>query len=275
MFLKTSLVGVFSLLLVSTVWAASLPRESAVPVGVVIIALGQQQQPKPRVSFQQKPVMVITANGQWQAVLGIPLDASPGSHRVEVSRGAELSTALFEVTDKHYPTQYITIKDSRKVNPDPYDMERINRETAQIDAALQYWTDKEEVPLDFVWPIAGKVSGLFGRRRVFNGEPRKPHSGMDIAAPTGTNIIAPAEGVIRATGNYFFNGNTVFIDHGQGLVTMYCHLSRIDVEPGQLIQQGEVIGAVGATGRVTGPHLHFGVSLNDERVEPRLFFPPR
>lgn len=253
--------------------AVALPQESAVPGGVVILPLAPASTDRPVVSFQEKPVLVVAENGLWQAVLGVPLDLKPGTHQLDVDKQGQQSSLIFNIEDKQYPTQHITIKDKSKVNPSQYDMERINRETARIDAALQHWTDSEQVPFDFIWPVKGKVSGLFGRRRVFNGEPRKPHSGMDIAAATGTEIQAPAAGIIRGTGDYFFNGNTVFIDHGQGLVTMFCHLSRIDVKDDQPVEQGEVIGLVGATGRVTGPHLHFGVSLNDERVEPRLFFP--
>ncbi len=253
--------------------AVALPQESAVPGGVVILPLAPAATTRPEVRFENKPVLVAAENGLWQAVIGVPLEAKPGTHEISVSQNGKDKTLLFTIEDKQYPTQHITIKDKRKVNPNQYDMERINRESARIDAALQHWTENNEVPFNFIWPLKGEVSGLFGRRRVFNGEPRKPHSGMDIAAATGTPIQAPAAGIIRATGDYFFNGNTVFIDHGQGLVTMFCHLSRIDVKDGQQVKQGEVIGVVGATGRVTGPHLHFGVSLNDERVEPRLFFP--
>lgn len=275
MWLKSKRLLVVLLLFASPLVFAQLPQHSAVPGGVVIIPLAAQSVTKPEVTFQSRPVMVVAAKGQWQAIVGVPLDLKPGTHKLLVRHDAEKSTALFEVQDKQYPTQHITITDKRKVNPNQYDMKRINSETARIDAALQHWTDKDTIPFNFIWPVKGRVSGLFGRRRVFNGESRKPHSGMDIAAAKGTLIQAPAEGIVRGTGDYFFNGNTVFIDHGQGLITLFCHLNRIDVSDGQKVQQGDVIGTVGATGRVTGPHLHLGVSLNDERVEPRLFFPPQ
>ncbi|EGL53664.1 membrane protein-like metalloendopeptidase [Methylophaga aminisulfidivorans MP] len=262
------------LLLICSDVLAKLPEQSAVPGGVMILSVGNSQQTKPDVYFEDKPVMVVKADGLWHAVVGIPLSAKAGTLRIVVKRGEERSTQLFSIKDKQYPTQYITVKDERKVNPNSLDMKRINQESSRIHQALTAWTETNNEPVNFVWPIKGRVSGLFGRRRVFNGEPRNPHRGMDIAAKTGTPIHAPAAGIVRGTGNYFFNGNTVFIDHGQGLITMFCHLSRINVKDGETVKQGDIIGAVGATGRVTGPHLHLGVSLNDERVEPRLFFPP-
>ncbi|RKZ81345.1 MAG: M23 family peptidase [Gammaproteobacteria bacterium] len=263
------------LLMTVAVSATTLPQQSAVPGGVVIVELVVPDDIKPVVSYNKRQVMVVRENQQWMAVVGIPLTAKIGTQTLMVKTAGEVRKTSFEIKDKAYPTQHITITDKRKVNPNKLDMDRINAESAEIKSALRYWTDSDSSPEQFIWPIEGRVSGLFGRRRVFNGQPRRPHSGMDIAAPTGTEIHAPADGVIRDTGDYFFNGNTVFIDHGQGLVTMFCHMDKIDVEAGQTIKQGEVIGTVGMTGRVTGPHLHLGVSLNDARVEPRLFFPER
>ena len=266
---------VVTLILSSQLWATALPGQAAIPGGVVIVPLSAEDLAKPVVKYRKKPVAVVKSDGQWLAIVGVPLGAKIGTQRLTVTQAGEISRALFEIQDKAYPTQHITIKNKRKVNPNKLDMKRINKESARIKSALRHWTDKADLPLQFAWPIEGRVSGLFGRRRVFNGQARRPHSGMDIAAPTGTEIHAPAEGIVRGTGDYFFNGKTVFIDHGQGLVTMFCHLDRIDVQDGQIIEQGNVIGTVGATGRVTGPHLHLGVSLNDARVEPRLFFPER
>jgi len=261
------------LLVCSTAWA--LPQQFPVPGGVVILPLEIKANVVPEVTYQKQQVLVIKQDSQWQAVVGIPLSAEPGNHKILVENQGALSSIMFEVRDKAYPTQRINVPDDRKVNPYAEDMDRIEAETAKINKALRHWRSNDSVPFNFVWPIEGRVSGLFGRRRVFNGEERNPHSGIDIAAATGTEIMAPANGIVTDTGDYFFNGNTVMIDHGQGLVTMFCHMDRVDVKAGQKIQQGEIIGTVGATGRVTGPHLHLGVSLNNARVEPLLFFPER
>jgi hypothetical protein len=252
----------------------ALPQQSAVPGGVMVFDLGSSGATKPSVTFENTPIMVVAEQNKWWAVLGVPLDIKPGSHRISVIQAQQTYRMLFDIQDKQYPTQHITVTDKRKVNPYAEDMVRINTETDKINTVLRAWRDVEDIPLQFAWPVKGRVSGLFGRRRVFNGEPRKPHSGMDIAAETGTPIQAPASGIVQGTGDYFFNGNTVFIDHGQGLISMFCHLDEIQVVDGQRVMQGDVIGTVGATGRVTGPHLHLGISLNDQRVEPTLFFPP-
>lgn len=269
------LLCIFILLFAQSVFATELPYETAIPGGVKVLVISASNEAKPSAFYGKRKLMVVEYDKQWVTLVGIPLAVKAGTQKVKIEQAGKVSNMLFEVSDKQYPTQHITIKNKRKVNPNKMDMDRIGKESVRIKKALKSWTDTDNVPFNFIWPIEGQVSGLFGRRRVFNGQPRRPHSGIDIAAPTGTEIMAPADGIIRGTGDYFFNGNTVFIDHGQGLVTMFCHLDRIDVVDGEPVVQGDIIGTVGATGRVTGPHLHLGVSLNNVRVEPRLFFPER
>ncbi len=246
-----------------------LPHTAAVPGGIVTVDLGPAKGSAPTAHFNKKPVMVLQANGHWQAVVGIPLATKSGEHQLQVAGRPAID---FQVSTKKYAEQRITIKNKRKVNPNKEDIKRIRGERGRINAALRHWQQQASVETRFTLPVVGRLSSPFGLRRFFNEQPRKPHSGIDIAAPAGTPIVAPAAGRVIEDGEFFFNGNSVFIDHGQGLVTMYCHMSRIDVKPGQIVNRGEVIGAVGQTGRVTGPHLHWSVSLNDARVDPSLFF---
>jgi murein DD-endopeptidase MepM/ murein hydrolase activator NlpD len=251
--------------------AIELPEAAPVPGGVALVELPASETP-PRVTFNGKPVMVIANGSAYTAVVGLPLATKPGTQTLTIKNtSGETATRKFAVTDKTYQSQHITIKNKRMVNPEKRDMERIGREQRQIKKALAAWNEHSPDTLRFLLPVEGPMSSPFGLRRFFNEQARRPHSGLDLAAAEGTPIKAPASGRIADTGDFFFNGNTVFIDHGQGLVTMYCHMSRIDVEPGHQVAAGEVIGAVGKTGRVTGAHLHWGVSLNDARVDPMLF----
>jgi murein DD-endopeptidase MepM/ murein hydrolase activator NlpD len=167
-------------------------------------------------------------------------------------------------------TLYHTIKNTRQVEPSQEDLRRIAGEREITRTALASWS--EQTPqLDFAEPVEGPISSVFGLRRFFNEQPRKPHSGLDIAAAQGTPIRAPAAGTVLHAGEFFFSGNVVYLDHGSGLVTMYAHMDQIDVDTGQQIGRGQVIGAVGMTGRVTGAHLHWGVYLNEAAVDPTLF----
>jgi murein DD-endopeptidase MepM/ murein hydrolase activator NlpD len=254
--------------------SSALPLDATpVPGGIAVIKLPVDADPA-SARYNKRQVLVKNIGGSRHAVVGLPLGTTPGTHHLDIQTDSGKPQRIaFQVADKAYEEQHITIKDKRKVNPEKRDMERITREKQLSTAALRRWTPQDEVVTDFLKPVDGVTSSPFGLRRFFNEQPRNPHSGLDIAAPEGTPIRAPAPGTVIETGDFFFNGNTVFIDHGQGLVTMYCHMNSIDVQPGQQVDAGEVIGKVGMTGRVTGPHLHWGVSLNDARIDPLLFLP--
>lgn len=250
-----------------------LPRAAAVPGGVVTLPVGGAAEERPVVTYDGRPVMVLKQPTGWLAVVGVNLDTEPGERSVEVQRGGAARKITFRIGPKAYRTQALKVAPGQ-VNLAPEDEVRVAKETEKVHSVLAGFTTQPPATLRLQQPVPGPRSSSFGLRRVFNGESRKPHSGMDIAAPTGTPIEAPLAGRVVDVGNYFFNGNDVIVDHGQGLMTMYCHLSKIRVEVGQELKSGDVLGDVGATGRVTGPHLHWGVILNGNSVDPALFLPP-
>ncbi|WP_263147829.1 peptidoglycan DD-metalloendopeptidase family protein [Pseudomonas sp. RIT-PI-AD] len=243
--------------------------DKPVPGGVAVVDLGAGAQ-APRAKYQGKPVLVVhEEDKRWLAIVGIPLSVKPGPQRLEVEGAAGART--FQVGAKHYKEQRITLKNTRQVNPLPEDLKRIERELAEQTRAYRSFSAGTPSNLALDKPVNGPLSSPFGLRRFFNGEERNPHSGLDFAVPAGTPIKSPAAGKVILIGNYFFNGNTVFVDHGQGFISMFCHMSKIDVTLGQSLPRGGVVGRVGATGRATGPHMHWNVSLNDARVDPAIF----
>ena len=250
--------------------AVELPRARSVPGGVALVELGPALV-APQASVDGVPVLVSGRPGGWTAVVGIPLEAEPGERVLAVRReGAPAESVRFAVSPVRYAEQRLKVAPG-KVDLSPQDLARHEREREHSATVTATWSATAPETLRMQPPVPGRRSGSFGLRRVFNDQPRKPHGGMDIAAPTGTPVVAPAAGRVIDTGDYFFNGHTVWLDHGNGLLTMYCHLSRIDVKPGDVVATGERIGAVGATGRVTGPHLHWSVMLNRTMVDPALF----
>jgi murein DD-endopeptidase MepM/ murein hydrolase activator NlpD len=250
--------------------AGALPQNTPVPGGIAVIDLGPSSLPTPSARWGEQPLAVVEEKGRRFALLGIPLDILPGDMEISVFSGSTAAIKNIAIGIKNYPEQRLAIKDKRKVEPNPDDLLRIEREQ-EATAAIKRHFGPTAPATEFALPAKGPLSSRFGLRRIFNGLPRNPHAGLDVAVGTGAPVTAPAAGVVANTGNYFFNGNTIFIDHGQGLVTAYMHLSRTDVHAGQMVKKGELLGAVGSTGRVTGPHLHWAVILNNTPVDPELF----
>ena len=253
--------------------AYELPRAQPVPGGIALIDLGPAAA-RPTAQFDGTPVLVIGDAISWTAVVGIPLSATPGRRSVWISQTGQADETIgFDVKPFRYAEQRLKVAPG-KVDLAPADMTRYEREKNHLAQVSDTFSDIAPKTLRMLQPTKGRRSSSFGLRRVFNGKPRNPHSGMDIAAATGTPVLAPAAGTVIDVGNYFFNGNTIWLDHGRGLLTMVCHLSEIAVKPGDMVAAGARIGAVGATGRVTGPHLHWSVSLNQAMVDPALLLAP-
>jgi murein DD-endopeptidase MepM/ murein hydrolase activator NlpD len=250
--------------------AASRPAAVPVPGGIVRLSLGPSSE-RPRAWSGEVPLLVLGDPIEWTALVGIPLSASPGEARIVVqAEGRAPRELAYTVTPKRYAEQRLKVA-PKTVDLSPEDLARFERERDHQKTVMATFSEPAPGDLRMRVPVAGRRSSSFGLRRVFNGQARSPHSGMDIAAPTGTPVNTPLPGRVIDTGDYFFNGQTVWLDHGGGLLSMVCHLSAIDVRVGDTLQAGERLGAVGATGRVTGPHLHWGVMLNRTMVDPALF----
>jgi murein DD-endopeptidase MepM/ murein hydrolase activator NlpD len=251
---------------------AALPEAAAVPGGVALVALGKAAA-RPTATFGGKPVMVLSRDDAWTAVVGISLAADAKQRQtLQVRADGRAREVAFTLDDKQYAEQRLTVA-PKHVELSAADQARYERERVHLAEVLRRFTPREPATLRLLVPTAGPRSSSFGLRRVFNGQSRNPHSGMDIAAPTGTPVLCAAAGTVLDVGDYFFNGNTVIVDHGQGFLTLYCHLSTMDAAAGAPLEAGAPLGSVGATGRVTGAHLHFSVYLNATPVDPALFLP--
>lgn len=252
----------------TTVW----PRALAVPGGIARISLGAAAT-RPQAFTGDVPLLVLGDAQGWTALVGIPLSTEPGKTRIRVQDASGTSQDIpYTVAPKRYVEQRLTVA-PRTVDLSPQDQARFEQERAHTAAVMATYSEplRGSNALRMTAPVAGRRSSSFGLRRFFNGQPRNPHSGMDIAAAQGTPVRAPLPGTVIDTGDYFFNGNTVWLDHGGGLISMVCHLSSIGAQVGDVVTTGAVLGEVGATGRATGPHLHWGVALNRTMVDPALF----
>ena len=248
------------------------PQARQVPGGVARLSLGPAAtRPVAHTTDGAVPLLVVGDAIEWTALVGIPLAAQPGTSHITVqTQDGGKRQVPYAVAPKQYSEQRLKVS-PRTVDLSAEDNARFERERVHLATVMATFT--EPLPSDFHMrvPTPGRRSSSFGLRRVFNGQARNPHSGMDIAAASGTPIVAPLPGRVIDVGDYFFNGKTVWLDHGGGLLSMVCHLSAIDVQPGDTLQTGQRLGAVGATGRVTGPHLHWGVMLSRTMVDPALF----
>lgn len=252
--------------------ATTVPRGAPVPGGFARIALGASGAP-PRARLGRSRLLVARDGDEWFALVGIPLAAKGGSKlQVEVERAGATHRFDVVVEPRQYAAQHLKVPPGQ-VDLSPEDLARYERERSHLAAVLGTFSDAAPATLAMVQPAPGRRSGTFGLRRYFNGQPRSPHTGMDIAAPAGTPVVAANAGQVIDIGDYFFSGRTVVLDHGQGLLSLYAHLSEVEARAAAPVAAGTPIGRVGATGRVTGPHLHFSVYLNSVAVDPALFLP--
>lgn len=260
--------------------AASLAAAATEPVSLHYRSLAPGEALAVEVRASSKPIGTLAGKaldfaaigkGRWAAVDGFDLDVATGPTRLELTipskNGPHFWSSTLNIETKKFPTQELKVEE-KYVTPPKEEAERAERESAMIRQLMAQPTPQRLFKGKFVSPIPGAVSSRFGERRVFNGVPKNPHAGADLRAKKGTPVKAPAAGRVVVADDLFYSGNTVIVDHGLGLYTTYAHLSRIDVKRGDTVKKGALLGLVGATGRVTGPHLHWAAKVHGARVDP-------
>ncbi len=260
-------------LALAAIWVLAHPAVAASDVslpptvsqGTLVIG---RAQPSDQVSVSGRNVRV---DAQGRFVFGVGRDErGPATVHLTHADGSKQSLSV-SVTPRDWQTERVNGVPQNTVTPPPAIAERIAREQAAVGKARLRNDDRSDFAADFNWPTRGRISGSFGSQRIYNGEPRSPHSGVDVAAATGTALTTPAAGIVTfAEPDLYLTGGTVLIDHGHGVSSVFLHLSRIDVSVGDRVETGQVFAAVGATGRATGPHMHWGINWFEVRLDPTL-----
>lgn len=256
-------------------YAINFPISSAVPGGVINVDLDipvLEYYLPPVAYFADKQVLVVPNNKKYFAVIGLPLDLKPGNFMVKYyNQDNKLQYKKIVVENKKYNISKINIKNENMVNPDGKTQDIILADQKKIAQVTKHRTDLLPNSLIFQQPVVGIKSTSFGARRIINNNLKNPHTGMDIAAPLGSIVMAAGNGKVVLAEKFYLSGNMIAIDHGSGLITLYAHLNNMLVKVGDSVKTGDTIGKVGNTGRVTGPHLHWAVKLNETSVDPALF----
>lgn len=224
-------------------------------------------------AFRDSDLDFVRDGDAFRAWAVVPLDAAPGPARLVVKAGGAVVERTLTIEGREFPEQRLTV-DEKYVSPGKAALARIERERKRLDAIYAKRTPSPLPHAAFVRPVPGEPTSSFGMRRFFNGKPRSPHSGLDLKAATGTPVKSAGPGKVVLAADLYFSGNTVIVDHGGGLFTIYAHLSRFDVREGDAVEAGSTLGKSGATGRVTGPHLHWGAKIGETIFDPRALLDP-
>ena len=245
--------------------ALSIKPPTPFPGAPVLITLPKGTE---KVSFLGRDYLPFSFKGESLVLVAVPLGTKPGRYPL-VLKGKNVSKILLSVHPRQYPEEHLRVP-PKMVHYPPRILARVKREVRLIRKTVNVFHPQPYLDGPFVWPVAGRISSPFGFRRVYNGQPRSPHSGIDLACPEGTPVKAANRGKVALVGDFYLPGKIVILDHGLGIYTVYCHLSKILVKEGMWLEKGEVLALSGKSGRVTGPHLHFGCYIRGIKVDPKV-----